>query len=49
MIVAVMLNRARGTDQTWIYFSEKTSPSGGYTSRSNWSAAMAPLGRDAAL
>ncbi len=45
VIVAVMLDRERATDQTWIYFPEKDIPFGRLHEPTNWSAAMAPPGR----
>ena len=45
VIVAVMLRRARATDQTWIYFPGKDIPFGRLHEPTNWSAAMAPPGR----
>jgi protoporphyrinogen oxidase len=44
VIVAVMLDRARATDQTWVYFPEKNIPFGRLHEPTNWSAAMAPPG-----
>lgn len=44
VIVAVMLARARATDQTWIYFPEKAVPFGRLHEPTNWSAEMAPAG-----
>ena len=44
VIVAVMLNRERATDQTWIYFPEKDIPFGRLHEPTNWSADMAPSG-----
>ncbi len=45
VIVAVMLDRERATDQTWIYFPGKDIPFGRLHEPTNWSAAMAPPGR----
>ena len=45
VIVAVMLDRDRATDQTWIYFPGKDVPFGRLHEPTNWSAAMAPPGR----
>jgi protoporphyrinogen oxidase len=45
VIVAVALDRARATDQSWIYFPEKGIPFGRLHEPSNWSEAMAPPGR----
>jgi protoporphyrinogen oxidase len=44
VIVTVMLDRKRATDQTWIYFPEKDIPFGRLHEPTNWSAAMAPPG-----
>lgn len=44
VIVAVMLDRERATDQTWIYFPETDIPFGRLHEPTNWSAAMAPPG-----
>ena len=44
VIVTVMLNRDRATDQTWIYFPGKDIPFGRLHEPTNWSAAMAPPG-----
>ena len=43
-IVALMLDRERATDQTWIYFPGKDIPFGRLHEPTNWSAAMAPPG-----
>ncbi len=45
VIVAVMLDRERATDQSWIYFPGKDTPFGRLHEPTNWSAAMAPPGR----
>ena len=45
VVVAVMLERERATDQTWIYFPGKDVPFGRLHEPTNWSAAMAPPGR----
>ncbi len=45
VIVTVMLDRERATDQTWIYFPGKDIPFGRLHEPTNWSAAMAPPGR----
>jgi protoporphyrinogen oxidase len=45
VVVAVMLERERVTDQTWIYFPGKDIPFGRLHEPTNWSAAMAPPGR----
>ena len=45
VIVAVMLNRARATDLTWIYFPEKSVPFGRVHEPTNWSPHMAPPGK----
>ncbi|MBI3052830.1 MAG: FAD-dependent oxidoreductase [Betaproteobacteria bacterium] len=44
VIVAVMLNRPRATDLTWIYFPEKHIPFGRVHEPANWSADLAPPG-----
>lgn len=44
VIVTVMLERERATDQTWIYFPGKDVPFGRLHEPTNWSAAMAPPG-----
>ena len=44
VIVTVMLDRERVTDQTWIYLPEKDVPFGRLHEPTNWSAAMAPPG-----
>jgi len=44
VIVTVMLDRERATDQTWIYFPGKDIPFGRLHEPTNWSAAMAPPG-----
>ncbi|GBE43707.1 UDP-galactopyranose mutase [bacterium BMS3Bbin10] len=45
VIVAVMIDRDRVTDETWIYFPEKTTPFGRLHEPTNWSAEMAPPGK----
>ncbi len=45
VIVAVMVDRSRVTDQTWIYIPEKGIPFGRIHEPTNWSAAMAPAGK----
>ena len=45
VIVTVMFDRARATDQSWIYFPGKDIPFGRLHEPTNWSAAMAPPGR----
>ena len=45
VLVAVMLDRARATDQTWLYFPEKKVPFGRIHEPTNWSARMAPEGK----
>lgn len=45
VIVAVMLNRPRATDLTWIYFPEKHIPFGRLHEPTNWSAHLAPPGK----
>lgn len=42
VVVAVMVNRERVTDQTWIYIPEKGIPFGRIHEPTNWSAKMAP-------
>lgn len=42
VIVALMLDRERVTDQTWIYVPEKKIPFGRIHEPKNWSAQMAP-------
>lgn len=44
VIVAVMLNRPRATDLTWIYFPEKHVPFGRVHEPTNWSPHLAPPG-----
>ncbi|MFH1603660.1 MAG: FAD-dependent oxidoreductase [Pseudomonadota bacterium] len=44
VIVTVMFERERATDQTWIYFPGKDIPFGRLHEPTNWSAAMAPPG-----
>ncbi len=44
VIVTVMLDRERATDQSWIYFPEKDIPFGRLHEPTNWSADMAPPG-----
>ena len=44
VIVAVVLDRERATDRTWIYFPENDIPFGRLHEPKNWSAAMAPPG-----
>ena len=44
VIVTVMLERDRATDQTWIYFPGKDIPFGRLHEPTNWSDAMAPPG-----
>ncbi len=44
VVVAVMVNRERVTDQTWIYLPEKEIPFGRIHEPKNWSPAMAPKG-----
>lgn len=44
VIVAVMLNRPRATDLTWIYFPEKHIPFGRVHEPTNWSPHLAPPG-----
>jgi len=45
VIVAVMVDRERVTDQTWIYIPEKDIPFGRLHEPTNWSPAMAPPGK----
>lgn len=45
VIVAVMVDRRRVTDQTWIYIPEKRIPFGRIHEPTNWSADMAPEGK----
>jgi protoporphyrinogen oxidase len=45
IVVAVMLDRERITNQTWIYIPEKKIPFGRVHEPTNWSAKMAPEGK----
>ena len=45
VVVAVMVDRERVTDQTWIYIPEQHIPFGRVHEPTNWSRAMAPAGR----
>lgn len=45
LIVAVMIDRARVTDQTWIYVPERKIPFGRIHEPTNWSGKMAPAGK----
>jgi protoporphyrinogen oxidase len=45
VIVAIMVDRERITDQTWIYIPEKKIPFGRIHEPTNWSPAMAPPGK----
>ena len=45
MVVAVMLDRPRATDQTWIYVPEPKIPFGRIHEPTNWSRQMAPEGK----
>ena len=45
VVVAVMLDRDRATDQTWIYIPEKDIPFGRVHEPTNWSKGMAPPGK----
>lgn len=45
VIVAVMVDRERVTDQTWIYIPEKKIPFGRIHEPTNWSRKMAPPGK----
>jgi protoporphyrinogen oxidase len=45
VVVAVMIDRERVTDQTWIYIPEKKIPFGRIHEPTNWSEKMAPPGK----
>jgi len=45
VVVAVMVDRKRATDQTWIYLPEKKIPFGRIHEPTNWSEKMAPEGK----
>jgi protoporphyrinogen oxidase len=45
VVVAVMLDKDRATDQTWIYIPEKDIPFGRVHEPTNWSRSMAPPGK----
>ncbi len=45
VIVAVMIDRRRVTDQTWIYIPEQAIPFGRIHEPTNWSEEMAPQGK----
>lgn len=45
VIVAIMVDRERVTDQTWIYIPEQKIPFGRIHEPTNWSPAMAPEGK----
>lgn len=45
VIVTVMIDRERVTDQTWIYIPEKKIPFGRIHEPTNWSRKMAPPGK----
>lgn len=45
VVVAVMVNRERVTDQTWIYVPDKRVPFSRIHEPKNWSARMAPEGQ----
>ena len=45
VVVAVMLDKSRVTDQTWIYIPEKSIPFGRIHEPTNWSLNMAPEGK----
>jgi len=45
VIVTIMINRERVTDQTWIYIPEKKIPFGRIHEPTNWSREMAPKGK----
>jgi protoporphyrinogen oxidase len=44
VVVAVMLDRERATDQSWMYFPERRVPFGRIHEPTNWSERMAPPG-----
>jgi protoporphyrinogen oxidase len=44
VVVAVMLDRKRATDQSWMYFPERRIPFGRIHEPTNWSERMAPDG-----
>ena len=45
VVVTLMINRPRVTDQTWIYIPEKKIPFGRIHEPTNWSGQMAPEGK----
>jgi len=45
LLVVIMLNQERVTDQTWIYFPDKNIPFGRIHEPTNWSTKMAPAGK----
>lgn len=45
IVVTIMINRPRVTDQTWIYIPEKGIPFGRIHEPTNWSRKMAPEGK----
>ncbi len=45
VIVTIMVNRARVTDQSWIYIPEQKIPFGRIHEPTNWSTKMAPDGK----
>lgn len=45
VVVALIVDRPRVTDQTWIYIPEKKIPFGRIHEPTNWSPAMAPPGK----
>ncbi|MDH4231371.1 MAG: FAD-dependent oxidoreductase [Nitrospirota bacterium] len=45
VVVAIMVDRRRVTDQTWIYIPEKNIPFGRIHEPTNWSDKMAPEGK----
>ena len=45
VIVTIMVNRERVTDQTWIYIPEQKIPFGRLHEPTNWSDMMAPAGK----
>ncbi len=45
IVVAVMLDRDRATDQSWLYFPDQRIPFGRIHEPTNWSARMAPAGK----
>lgn len=45
VVVALMVDKRRATDQTWIYIPEKKIPFGRIHEPTNWSGKMAPEGK----